>query len=546
MLGGMQDWSLRVTHLIDHAARECGNREILTRWADGTIERTNWTGVASDARRLAQGFAAIGLKPGDRVATLAMNHHRHLATWYGAIGFGGVIHTINTRLFDEDLIYIMNHAEDQVLLYDAQFQGLVDRLKPQLKTIRHFIVFDDPDGYPAFVARQDGNYEWHQGDERDPCMLCYTSGTTGNPKGVLYQHRSTMLHAMAEVAPGVFDLSATSVLLPVVPMFHAASWGLPFAGAAAGVKFVFSVTNDAPTLHKLMLDEGVTHSAGVPTVWLAMFQHLDATGAGLGKLRLVTIGGSAAPRAMIERLMKMGVRVAHAWGMTETSPIISVRLPQNAVIGTVGPLYKETEIRLIDIASGRTIFPGNDYFGKKGELHIKGPQVMVGYYKNPEATAKVLNDGWMNTGDVAILTANGCLKIVGRSKETIVLTNGENVEPVPIESKILESPYIEQCMVVGQDQKFLGLLVVPRAEALKQYGGDLSAIAANEEAKKLIRADIARLISGENGFKAFERIGGVALIGNLWEKDRELTAKLSLRRHVITEMYANEIARMYQ
>ncbi|MBX3722637.1 MAG: AMP-binding protein [Turneriella sp.] len=265
-----------------------------------------------------------------------------------------------------------------------------------------------------------------------------------------------------------------------------------------------------------------------------------------GRLRATISGGGALPLHIDEFFNDIGIPVLEGYGMTETSPIISVRLPQNAVIGTVGPLYKETEIRLIDIASGRLIFPGNDYFGKKGELHIKGPQVMAGYYKNPEATAKVLNDGWMNTGDLAILTANGCLKIVGRSKETIVLTNGENVEPVPIESKILESPYIEQCMVVGQDQKFLGLLVVPRAEALKQYGGDLSAIAANEEAKKLIRADIARLISGENGFKAFERIGGVALIGNLWEKDRELTAKLSLRRHVITEMYANEIARMYQ
>ena len=168
MLGGMQDWPLRVTHLIDHAARECGNREIITRWADGTIERSSWAGVARDARRLAQGFAALGLKPGDRVATMAMNHHRHLAAWYGAIGFGGVIHTINTRLFDEDLIYIMNHAEDQVLLYDAQFQAVVDRLKPQLKTIRHFIVLDDPAGYPDFIGQHDGNFEWHQGDERNP------------------------------------------------------------------------------------------------------------------------------------------------------------------------------------------------------------------------------------------------------------------------------------------------------------------------------------------------------------------------------------------
>jgi acyl-CoA synthetase (AMP-forming)/AMP-acid ligase II len=253
MLGGMQDWSLRVTHLIDYAAREHGRREIMTRWADGTIERSDWAGIAHDARRVSQAFVKMGCKPGDRIATIAMNHHRHLATWYGAIGFGGVIHTVNVRLFDEDLIYIINHAEDKVLMYDAQFEAMVERLKPHLKTVEHFVCFDQPAGYKALVAAEDGNYDWYEGDERDPCMLCYTSGTTGNPKGVLYQHRSHMLHAMAEVAPSIFNLSCQSVLLPIVPMFHAASWGLPFAGALAGVKFVFSATNEAPILHGLML-----------------------------------------------------------------------------------------------------------------------------------------------------------------------------------------------------------------------------------------------------------------------------------------------------
>ncbi|MBJ7526211.1 MAG: AMP-binding protein, partial [Sphingomonadaceae bacterium] len=279
MHGTMQDWDLRVPRLIDYAAREHGNREIVTRWTDGNIERTNWSGVATEARKLSQAFAGLGLQKGDRIATFAMNHHRHLAAWYGAIGFGGVIHTVNVRLFDEDLIYIMNHAEDKVLMYDAMFQPIIDRLRPHLKTVEHYVVFDRDDSYGALIAAHDGNYEWATGDEREPCMLCYTSGTTGNPKGVLYQHRSTMLHAMAEIAPSIFDLSPQSALLPIVPMFHAASWGLPFAGAAAGVKFVFSTTNDAATLHGLMLQEGITHSAGVPTVWLSMFAHLDAEAA---------------------------------------------------------------------------------------------------------------------------------------------------------------------------------------------------------------------------------------------------------------------------
>jgi long-chain acyl-CoA synthetase len=264
-----------------------------------------------------------------------------------------------------------------------------------------------------------------------------------------------------------------------------------------------------------------------------------------GRLRATISGGGALPLHIDEFFNDIGIAVLEGYGMTETSPIISVRLPENAVIGTVGPLYAETEIHLIDIASGATIYPGENYFGKKGELHVKGPQVMAGYYKNPEATTKVLNAGWMNTGDLAIITANGCLKIVGRSKETIVLMNGENVEPVPIESKLLESPFIEQCMVVGQDQKFLGVLIVPRAEALKQFGSDLKALAENGEVKQLLKTEVQRLISGNNGFKAFERIGGIAVMSQLWEKDRELTAKLSLRRHVISELYAEEIRRIY-
>ncbi|MFZ5629842.1 MAG: AMP-dependent synthetase/ligase [Spirochaetota bacterium] len=264
-----------------------------------------------------------------------------------------------------------------------------------------------------------------------------------------------------------------------------------------------------------------------------------------GRLRATISGGGALPLHIDEFFNDIGIAVLEGYGMTETSPIVSVRLPENAVIGTVGPVYAETEIRLVDLASGETIYPGENYFGRKGELHVKGPQVMAGYYKNPEATQKVLRDGWLNTGDLAVMTANGCLKLVGRSKETIVLMNGENVEPVPIESKLLESPYVEQCMAVGQDEKFLGVLIVPRAEALKQYGTDLATLAQSEAVRKLLKAETHRLISGENGFKAFERIGGIAVLGRLWEKNRELTTKLSLKRHVITELYAEEIRRIY-
>ena len=305
----MQDWDLRVTRIIDHAASEHNSRELVTHWADGSESRSNWAEVRRDALKLTQALRKLGVEPGERVATLAMNHVHHLISWYGTVGAGAVLHTINPRLFDDQLEYIANHAEDQVLFYDAVFQPLVDRMKSKWTTIRHYICFDDGE-FAALIAAEDGATEWASGDERDPCMLCYTSGTTGNPKGVLYSHRSTTLHAITSVQPAIFDLDARAVMLPVVPMFHAASWGLPWGGACAGIKFVFSAVNDPAVLCDLMNREKVTHSAGVPTVWLSMFQHMDATGVTLPTLRQAIIGGSAAPRFMLERLMKAGVNVA--------------------------------------------------------------------------------------------------------------------------------------------------------------------------------------------------------------------------------------------
>ena len=493
MLGAMQDWSLRVTHLIDHAARECGSREIVTRWSDGTIERTNWAGVATEARKLAQAFVAMGLKPQDRVATFAMNHHRHLTAWYGAIGFGGIIHTLNIRLFDEQLIYIINHAEDRVIMYDAAFAPIIERLKPYLTSVEQYVCFDTD--YSPLIAVQDGNYAWATGDERDPCMLCYTSGTTGNPKGVLYEHRSTMLHALAEIAPSVFDLSPQAALLPIVPMFHAASWGLPFAGAAAGVKFVFSVTNDAPVLHTLFIDEGITHSAGVPTVWLAMFQHLDALAdsdraADLGKLRVVTIGGSACPRSMIERLMRMGIRVNHAWGMTETSPI-----------GTMGAPSADWDNMTFDQQVDETVRQGRVPFGvelrvvgddgivqprdgeSSGRLEIRGPWVVKRYFKmDDDATDP---DQWFDTGDVAILHPDGTMQITDRSKD-VIKSGGEWISSVELENAAVGCPGVQEAAAIGVihpkwDER--PILLVVKKDGAAVSAADVTAYLSDKVAK---------------------------------------------------------------
>jgi fatty-acyl-CoA synthase len=457
MLGGMQDYELRIPRLLDHAAREHGSREIVSQWADGTTTRSTWAGVSSDSRRLAQALEKIGIKPGDRVATLAMNHGRHLVAWYGAIGMGAVIHTINPRLFDEQILFIANHAEDRVLFFDAVLAPLVERLKPQLRTIEHYVCFDPSagqDGFESLIAAENGDYAWVEGPERDPCMLCYTSGTTGNPKGVLYTHRSSVIHAMAEVAPSCFDLSPEAVALPIVPMFHAAAWGLPFAGAMAGIKFVLSAVNDPVTLCRLMNEEGVTHSAGVPTVWLAMFQHMDATGAEVGKLRLVTIGGSAAPRAMIERLMRMGIRVSHAWGMTETSPIGTVGAPTHdwadksfdARVDHVvrqGQVPFGVELRVIDDDGREQPRDGTS----SGRLQIRGPWVIRRYFQD-ESGDCIDGDGWFDTGDVAVIHPCGTMQITDRSKD-VIKSGGEWISSVELENAAVGCPGVQEAAAIG-------------------------------------------------------------------------------------------------
>jgi fatty-acyl-CoA synthase len=447
MLGGMQDFELRVMRLLDHAAREHGPREIVSRWADGTETRTDWAGIARDSRKLAQALERLGVKPGDRVATLAMNHSRHLVAWYGAIGMGGVIHTINPRLFEDQLAFIANHAEDQVLLYDRAFQPIVDKLKPQWTTIRHYICFDDG-AFEALIAPETGDYAWVEGDERAPCMLCYTSGTTGNPKGVLYTHRSTVIHAITELQPAEFDLSTQSVAMPIVPMFHAVGWGLPFAGAAVGVKFVFSAINEPKVLCELM-----THSAGVPTVWFAMFQYMDATGAEPEHLEIVTIGGSAAPRAMIERLMKMGIRVNHAWGMTETSPIGTMGAPshdwdelsfeaQVDQVSKQGKVPFGVELRVVDDEGVEQPRDGTS----SGRLQVRGPRVIKQYFG--EEQLAVDPDNWFDTGDVAVLHPDGTMQITDRAKD-VIKSGGEWISSVELENCAVGCAGVAEAAAIG-------------------------------------------------------------------------------------------------
>jgi fatty-acyl-CoA synthase len=476
MIGGMQDWPLRIMRLLDHAEREHGKREIVSHWAAGNETRTDWAGIARDSRKLAYALERLGMRKGDRVATLGMNHSRHLVSWYGTIGMGGIVHTINPRLFDDQLVYIANHAEDRVLFYDAAFSSIVERLKPQFKTIEHYICFDPPEGagFEDLIAPERDDYRWVEGDEREPAMLCYTSGTTGNPKGVLYEHRSTVLHAMTEVAPGIFNLSSSAVALPIVPMFHAAAWGLPFGAPIMGIKLVFSADYTPKLMCDLMRREGVTHSAGVPTVWLAMINHLEATGEDLGKLQLVTIGGSAAPRAMIEYFVKRGIGVGHAWGMTETSPIGTTGAPpwnweelsQREQIDyqcKQGRVPFGVELRTVDDAGSELPRDGRT----SGRLQVRGPWVVKQYFKDERGPA-VDSEGWFDTGDVAIMHPDGVMQITDRTKD-VIKSGGEWISSIELENAAVGCPGVAEAAAVGihhpkWDERPL-LLVVRKAGA---------------------------------------------------------------------------------
>jgi fatty-acyl-CoA synthase len=487
LTGGMQDQPLLTTQLIDHAAREHGAREIVTRWSDGRVERSNWASIHLDARKCAQALTRLGITKGDRVATLAMNHGHHLSSWYGAGGIGAVLHTVNPRLFDDQLVYIINHAADRVLLFDRMFLPIVERLRDQLPMVEHFIFFDaaadgDYASYRALLDAEDGRFSWVDLDERDPCGLCYTSGTTGNPKGVLYQHRSNVLHAYAELQPDVLGLSTRSAILPVVPLFHANAWGVPYAAAAVGAKIVFSQTNEAGALWTLIREEGVTHSAGVPTVWLSMFADMDANGGDYGKLQTVVIGGSAAPRAMIERLMKAGIQVGHAWGMTETSPIGTAGArphdwddmdfdAQVDLVAKQGRVPFGVELRTVD--DDNNVLPRDGH--ASGRLQVRGPWIIRRYFQADVDAADA--DGWFDTGDVAIMHPDGVMQITDRAKD-VIKSGGEWISSIELENAAMGCPGVAEAAAVGVphpkwDER--PLLLVVRKE-----GSDVSAEAITE------------------------------------------------------------------
>ena len=454
-MGRMQDWDMVMSHAIDYAAREHGTREIFTRWADGSETRTDWAGVHRDAKRLVQALRALGVDRGDRVATLAMNHANHLVAWYGITGAGGVVHTINPRLFAEQLAYVVSHADDRVLFYDAAFTPIIDQMKLHCPCIEHYICFDNGE-FADLLAAHDGDTDWARMDERDPCLLCYTSGTTGDPKGVLYEHRGNMLHSLMSLQPSIFGFEPRTVMLPVVPMFHANGWGIPWGAPMGGAKLVFSTNYDPAVLLDVMQREAVTVTAGVPTVWLGLFQYLDATGKTLpDSLAKVIIGGAAAPRSMIERLLRSGRFAGHAWGMTETSPV-----------GTAATIPPEWEDMDIDARSDLMVRQGIPPFGIEircvdldepevelprdgataGALQVRGPWVVKRYFRAQE---DCVGEGqWFDTGDVGMIHPDGRLHLTDRTKD-LIKSGGEWISSVELENATVGHPAIAEAAAIG-------------------------------------------------------------------------------------------------
>jgi len=484
MLGLMQDWPLLCHRIIDYAAEQYGAREVVSRSVEGPIHRTTYTEVQARARRVAQALERDGIGLGDRVGTLAWNTWRHLEAWYGITGLGAIYHTVNPRLFPEQIAYIVNHAEDRVMLTDLTFVPILEKLAGDLKTIERYVILTDtahmPEtslpnavAYEDWIADGDGDFAWRSFDENTAAGMCYTSGTTGNPKGVVYSHRSNVLHSMMVAAPNVLDLASTDTIMPVVPMFHANSWSLAFSAPMNGAKLVLpGAKMDGASIYELLDSERINFTAAVPTIWLMLLHHLEETGKTLPHLDRVVIGGSACPRSMIDAFQtKYGVEVVHAWGMTEMNPIGSaagIKPAYSHLEGSDKLDIQETqgyapftvEMKITDDEGTPLPWDGKTF----GRLKVRGPGVSRTYFKGEGG--EILDDhGYFDTGDVATIDPNGYMKITDRSKD-VIKSGGEWISTIELENLAVGHPDIAEAAVIGVahpkwDERPL-LIVVPK------------------------------------------------------------------------------------
>ena len=470
MLGLMQNQPLLISSLIEFAERHHGEAEIVSRRVEGDIHRYTYRDLAARARRVANALDGLALKFSDRVATLAWNGYRHMELYFGVSGSGRVLHTINPRLHPSQIAWIMNHAEDQVLCFDLSFLPLVQAVQGKCPTVKKWVALCGAEhlpqdsgieglvSYEEWIGAASDTYAWPQFDENTASSLCYTSGTTGDPKGVLYSHRSTTLHAYAAALPDVMSLSSRDAVLPVVPMFHVNAWGIPYSAALTGCKVVFpGPAMDGKSLYELMEAEGVTYAAGVPTVWQMLLSHVGAQGLKFSTLKRTVIGGSACPPAMITAFQDgYGVEVLHAWGMTEMSPLGTLctlknrqlKLPQeqqNKILQKQGRAIYGVDMKIIDSSGEELPWDGRTY----GDLLVRGPWILASYFKGGSPLVKdAEGHGWFPTGDVATIDADGFMQITDRSKD-VIKSGGEWISSIDIENIAMGHPAVAMAACIG-------------------------------------------------------------------------------------------------
>ncbi len=467
LMGRMMSQPLLISSLIKHADRYYADTEVVSRRVEGDIHRYTYRDCHRRARQLANALRTLGVTMGDRVATLAWNGYRHLEAYYAVSGSGAVLHTINPRLHPEQVAYIANHAEDQYLFFDLNFLPVIEAIAPLAKTIKGYVMMCDRDRMPAdskvpnllcyeeLIAGSSDEYEWPLFDENSASSLCYTSGTTGNPKGALYSHRSTMLHSYASALPDALNVSARDVVLPVVPMFHVNAWGLPYSVMLTGAKLVFpGPALDGKSIYELFEQEGVTFSAGVPTVWLGLLSYTAQNKLKFSTFKRTVIGGSACPPAMMKTFRhEYGVEVGHAWGMTEMSPLGTgctltgkhLHLSEDekqARLEKQGRAIFGVDMKIVDDDGKELPWDGKTY----GNLLVKGPWVIDAYFKGEGGD--VLQDGWFPTGDVAVIDDEGYMQITDRSKD-VIKSGGEWIGSIDLENIAVAHPAVLQAACIG-------------------------------------------------------------------------------------------------
>ena len=489
MLGLMQDWSLLLHRIIDHAANFHGERKVISRSIEGPIHTTDYRQVRARALKISQRLSKDGIKLGDRVATLAWNTWRHLEAWYGIVGIGAIYHTVNPRLFPDQVIWIINHAEDRVMMTDLTFVPFLEKIADKLPTIERYILLTDAAhmpkttlknavAYEDWIAEADGDFKWASFDENTAAGMCYTSGTTGHPKGVLYSHRSNVLHAYIAALPDSKGICSRDVVMPVVPMFHANCWSLAFSTPMVGATMVMpGAKMDGASIYELLDTFKVSFTAAVPTVWLMLLQDLEKTGRRLPHLKRVVIGGSACPRAMTKIFQeKYGVEVVHAWGMTEMSPLGSLctMKPEYASLEGDARLNVQmkqghppfgVEMKITDDAGRDLPWDGKTF----GRLNVRGPAVAKAYYKG-EGGEAFDKDGWFDTGDVATMDQYGYMQITDRAKD-VIKSGGEWISSIDVENLAVGHPKVAEAAVIGVshpkwDERPLLVIVLKKGETV--------------------------------------------------------------------------------